>query len=179
MADDAAMPGPVKDDKVAVQSVTPVTAKPSKIGSIDLSYIGMESEYGKSVKNLLTEKKNKAEAKILAERKKLDNYKSSIELKLSTYTPKQREAKSKEFQKKVEAFQKLVRDSEEIFMHEQNSETSKIFTLIDKTVSDYGKANDFAIIVAKKDVLYAANGIETQDLTSIILKAVNDSWNKK
>lgn len=179
MAAEAETPAAAKEDKVAVSAVTSAVVKPSGIGYVDLSYIGMESEFGKSIKVLLNVQKGKAEAKILAEKKKLDTLKESIETKLPTYTPKQREAKSKEFQKKVEAFQKMARESEESFMKEQDVETGKIFSLIEKSVSDYAKANSFAIIVNKKDFHYVDSGIETQDLTSIILKAVDDAWKKK
>jgi Skp family chaperone for outer membrane proteins len=119
------------------------------------------------------------EAKILAEKRKLDSLKESIESRLATYTPKQRETKSKEFQKKVETFQKLVRETEESFMKEQEGETNKIFALIEKTVSEYGKANNAAIIVMKKDIMFVGGGTEVQDLTGIILKAVNDAWKKR
>ncbi len=131
------------------------------------------------VKTSFPPKKSTLEAKIVAERKKLDTLKVSIESKLAKYSPKQREAKSLEFQKRVEAFQALVRDSEESLMKEQESETNKIIALIEKTVSEYGKANDFAVIGIKKDVLYVNSGVDAQDLTSIILKAVNDAWKKK
>lgn len=179
MAVDTSAPVPAKEKNVSDQAAPSSVAAPSKIGSIDISYVGMESEYGKSFKAELAGKKGKVEAKILAEKKKLDTLKESIESKLSTYTPKQREAKSKEFQKKVETFQKLVREAEESFMKEQESGTNKIISLIEKTVLDYGKANNFAIIVVKRDLLYVDSGIKTQDLTSIILKAVNDTWKKK
>lgn len=179
MAADAPTPVPVSEVKAAVQATTPATAKSTKIGSIDLNYIGVESELGTSVKTQLTEMKSKLQAKVLGEEKKLDTLKKSIESKLPTYTPKQREAKSKEFQSKVEAFQKLARESEEAFMKEQGDATKKIFSLIEKTVIDYGKANNFAIIVSKKDILYSDSNNEAQDLTSIILKAVNDSWKNK
>lgn len=179
MAVDTTVTVPAKDENSSAQPVPQVVAKPSKIGSIDVSYIGIESEYGKSVKAQLNEKKGKIEAKILAEKKKLDKLKESIESNLPTYTPKQRETKSKEFQKKVETFQKLLRDSEESFMKEQGTETKNVISQIEKAVSDYGKANDFAIIVVKKDILYVDGGVDAQDLTSIILKAVNDAWKKK
>ncbi len=179
MAADTVVPAATKEDKASVPAVPPVTAKPSKIGSIDITYIGTESDYGVSLKAQLSENKNKLEVKILAERKKLDTLKASIESKIATYTPKQREAKSKEFQKKVESFQSLVRDSEESLMKEQESETGKIFSLIEKTVSEYGKANDFAVISIKKNILYTGSGTDVQDLTSIILKAVNDAWKNK
>lgn len=179
MATDTVAPPPVNAEKTSGQTTVPVVAKLSKIGSFDISYIGRESDFSKSVKAQLNEKKVKFEAKITAEKKKLDALKESIESKLPSYTPKQREAKSKDFQKKVEAFQNLVRESEESFMKEQDGETGKIFSLIEKTVSDYGKSNDYALIAIKKDILYIGNGIEAEDLTSIILKAVNDSWKKK
>ena len=179
MAVETETPAAAKEDKAAVSTVTSAVVKPSGIGYVDLSYIGMESEFGKSIKVQLNVQKGKAEAKILAEKKKLDTLKESIETKLPTYTPKQREAKSKEFQKKVEAFQKMARESEESFMKEQDVETGKIFSLIEKSVSDYAKANNFAIIVNKKDFHYVDRGIETHDLTSIILKAVDDAWKKK
>ncbi len=179
MAVDTSAPVPAKEKNVSDQAAPFSVAPPLKIGSINISYIGMESEQGKSLKTRLIEKKDKVEAKILAEKKKLDTLKESIKSKMPTYTPKQREAKSNEFQKKVETFQKFIRESEESFMKEQESETNNIVSLIEKTVLDYGKANDFAIIVAKKDILYVDSRIETQDLTSIILKAVNDTWKNK
>ena len=172
-------PAPAKEIKVSTQTVPPDVAKSFRTGSIDVSYIGMESEYGKSLKAQLTEKRGKVGAKILTEKKKLDTLKESIESKLPTYTPKQREAKSKEFQKKVVTFQKFVRESEESFMKEQESETNKIYSLIEKTVADYGKANGFAIIVVKRDLLYLDSGIKSEDLTGVILKAINDTWKKK
>ena len=182
MAVDTGAPLIAKEEKsviTPVQTVVPASVKPSKIGLFDLTYIGTESEFGKSVKTQLTEKKGALEAKIIAEKKKLDTLKDSIEVKFPTYTPKQRETKSKEFQKRVEAFQKMVRGLEESFMKEQERETGNVFSLIEKTVSDYGKANDYAIIVIKKDLLYVNNTIDAEDLTSIILKAVNDTWKKK
>jgi Skp family chaperone for outer membrane proteins len=173
------LPAATKEENIPSQPQVPTVTKPSKIGALDVSYIGMESDFGKAIKARLTEKKAKVEESLRGEKKKLDTLKDSIESKASTYTAKQREAKSKDFQKKVEAFQKLVRESEESLMKEQGSETSKIFSLIEKTVTDYGKANDFAMIVVKNDILYTGNEIEPQDLTSIILKGVNDAWKDK
>ena len=167
-----------KAPALLAQVVAPVAIVPSKIGSVDLPYLVLESEFGKLIKIRLIEIKDKTEAKILIEKKKLDTLKKDIEAKFPSYTPKQRDAKSKEFQKRVGVFQKLVRDSEESLTKNQQGETSKILALVEKTISDYGKANDFAIIVIKKDILYIGSGIEAQDLTSIILKAVNDVWSK-
>jgi outer membrane protein len=180
LAADVLVPAPATEEKVPVPAVVtpPVTVRPSKIGLFDITYIGSESNYGKSIKAQLTDKKGKIEKKILADKKKLDTFKEAIEAKLQSSTPQQREVRSKEFQKKVEAFQKSVREAEESLMKEQESETGKLLSLIEKTVADYGKANDFAIIAIKKDILYVADSSDAQDLTSILLKAVNDAGKK-
>ena len=99
----------------------------------------MESEYGKAIKAQLTEKKNKIEAKFQADKKRLETLKESIQAKLSTYTPKQREEKTREFQKKYEALQKYARESEESLMKEQESETTKLLSLFEKLIADYGQ----------------------------------------
>jgi outer membrane protein len=180
IAADTPVPGIAAEGNMpAIAIVPPVIVKPVKIGFFDITYIGTESDYGKSIKARLLEKKGKIEKKILSEKKKLDSLKDAIEAKLQSYTPQQREAKSKEFQKKVETFQKSIREAEESLMKEQENETGTLFSLIEKTVTEYGKANDFAIIAIKKDILYVANGVDAQDLTSIILKAVNDSGKNK
>lgn len=167
--------------KPAAVQAQPVVAsrKELKIGYVDISRIGMESDLGKSVKAQLIEKKDKLQAKVMAKRKQLDKLKESIEAKLPTYTPQQREAKGKEFQKKVEEFQKLAKESEEAFMKSQEADTNEIFNLIEKTIADYGKTNDFSLIVVKKELLYIGNSIAPLDLTEAILKAINEASKKK
>lgn len=153
-------------------------AKPVKIGYIDITRIGMESEYGKAVKEGLLKKKKELEEKVIAKRKQLDKYKQSAEAKLPNLSPKQREAESKKFQKKIDELQKLAQGSEEEFMKFQESETAAVYGVIEKAVSDFGKTSDLALIMIKKELLYLGSGVEPQDLTDTILKKVNDSRKK-
>lgn len=170
---------PEKPPAVALQPVQiPTATKPVKIGYIDITKIGMESEYGKSVKDKLQKKKKELEDKVIAKRKQLDKYKQSIEAKLPTLSPKQREAESKKFQKKVEELQKLAQSSEEEFMKLQESETTAVYGAIEKSVSDYGKTSDLSLIMVKKELLYLGSGVEPQDLTETILKRVDEGRKK-
>lgn len=182
LAADPPVAAPAVEIKPAVTLTQPTVAaapKSPKIGYVDITRVGMESDFAKSVKTTLTDKKQKLETKVLAKRKQLDKLKQSIESKLSTFTPQQREAKTKEFQKKVEEFQKLAKESEEEFMKLQEAETAKIFTLIEKVVNDFGKQNAYEMIVVKKDMLYLGSGVAPQDVTEPVLKLVNEGWKKK
>ena len=54
-----------------------------------------------------------------------------------------------------------------------------LFGEIEKVVTDYGKANGFAAIVAKKELLYQGSIVTVQDVTEDILKLVNEKGQKK
>lgn len=153
-------------------------ATPVKIGYIDITKIGLESEYGKAVKAGLLKKKKELEEKVIARRNQLEKQKKTIETKLPGMTPKQREAESKKFQKKVEDLQKLAQGSEEEFMKLQETETTAVYGAIEKVVAEYGKASGLALIMVKKELLYLGSGVEPQDLTETILKKVDEGRKK-
>jgi len=102
------------------------TTQPTRIGYVDIARIGTESERGKALKSLLTAKKDKFQEKINGKKKQLDKLKASIEAKIATLTQPQREAKSKEFQKKVEEFQKFAQASEEELLALQDRDQSAL-----------------------------------------------------
>lgn len=160
---------------IAAQPAAPAAAAvPAvRIGYVDIVRIATESELGKSLKARLTDKKDKLQAKVLAKRKQLDKYKESIEAKLPGMSQQQREAKGKEFQKKVDELQKLARSAEEEFAKLQESETGELFAEIEKAASAYGKANGFALVVIKKELLYVGENIAPHDLTELLLKQIN------
>lgn len=150
-----------------------------KLGYVDIARIGADSERGKALKSLLTARKDALQKKIDGRKKQIEKLKTSIESKLSSMTPQQREAKSKEFQKKLEDFQKFVRSSEEELYTLQEKETTALFADVEKTAVDYGKANDFAVIVVKKELLYVGNAVDAQDVTDALIKALNAAGAKK
>ena len=185
---------PVVEPKGAtatIEATAPQTSTPSntaaatavlpapKLGYVDIVRIGSDSERGKALKSLLTARKDALQKKIDGRKKQIEKLKTSIESKLSSMTPQQREAKSKEFQKKLEDFQKFVRSSEEELYTLQEKETTALFADVEKTAVDYGKANDFAVIVVKKELLYVGNAVDAQDVTDALIKALNAAGTKK
>ena len=151
----------------------------TRIGYVDISRIAAESERGKTIRIVLISKKDKLQAKIEGKKKALDKLKTSIETKIEKMTPKQREAKSKEFQKKLEELQKLAQASEEEFLALQEKETKALYEAIELAAVAHGKANGFAAVVIKKELLYVGNTVDAQDVTDALIKAMDQVGEKK
>ena len=84
-----------------------------------------------------------------------------------------------EFQKKLEELQKFAHTSEEEFFTLQNRETKALYEAIEQSSVEHGKANGFAVIVVKKELLYVGNAVDAQDVTDVIIKALNQASQKK
>jgi outer membrane protein len=54
----------------------------------------------------------------------------------------------------------------------------KLFQEIEQAVGSYGKANGFAAVVVKKELLYLDSEVKTEDVTDEILKMVNEGGQK-
>ncbi|MFZ2949477.1 MAG: OmpH family outer membrane protein [Desulfuromonadaceae bacterium] len=158
---------------------TAAATQAARIGYVDIARIGTESERGKAFRALLTSKKDSLQGKIEGKKKALDKLKASIEGKIATMTPKQREAKSKEFQKKLEDLQKLAQASEEEFLALQEKETGALYRAIEQTAVEHGKANGYAAIVVKKELLYTGSSVDAQDVTDALIKALDQTGQKK
>ncbi|MBI5483259.1 MAG: OmpH family outer membrane protein [Deltaproteobacteria bacterium] len=155
-------------------------AQPSaKIGYVDVTRIGVESERGKALKTLLTTRKDQLQGKVDSRKKQIEKFKASVESKIQSMTPQQREAKAKEFQKKLEEFQKFAQTSEEELFRLQDRETKELYEDIEKSAVAHGKANGFAVIVVKKELLYVGSSVDAQDVTDALIKALNEAGPKK
>ena len=151
----------------------------ARIGYVDIARIGTESERGKSLRIRLLSSKDKLQSKIEGKKKTIDKLKTSIETKIATMTPKQREAKSREFQKKVEEFQTFVQASEQEFIALQEKETRILYEAIEKASVEHGKANGYVAIVVKKELFYIANTVDVQDVTDAVITILNQPEQKK
>ena len=167
-------------------AVTPQTVpdavKPQQaivIGYVDLVRVSTESEPGKSGQIKLIEKKQKLQTQIEAKRKQLDKQKAAIEAKLPTLTPGQREAKAKEFQKKVVEYQNFVEKAEKELQDLQQELSRALFEMIEKAASDYGKSSGLALVTVKRDLVYLAGNVTPQDVTEGVVKLINETMQKK
>jgi outer membrane protein len=148
------------------------TAAPVKIGYVDMAKM---PEY-LPVKEAMAEMKQKAEKyrlRIASKQKQLEKQKTAIESKMESLSPTERAAKGKEFQKKVEEFQKFVVGAEKEMRGKESALSEKLFLSIGQAAGDYGKANGFAAILIKKELLYVGNNVDAQDVTDEIMKLAN------
>lgn len=149
------------------------------IGVVDIFRISAESDPGKAGQAKLAEKKKKLQAQAEAKRKQLDKLKESIEAQMPTLPPEQREAKSKEFRKKVEEFQKFGQNAENELQKLQQELSRSLYEKIEKTAAECAKSNNLSLVIAKRDLLYQSGGVIPRDVTEEVVKLINEKKNEK
>lgn len=160
-----------------VETLKPQTA--IMIGYVDLIQVSTDSETGKAGQAKLTEKKNKLQTQIETKRKQLDKQRAAIEAKLPTLTPEQRASKAKEFQKKVDEYQKFLQKADNDLQELQQDLSRILYEKIEQAASEYGKSNHLAVVTVKRDLLFLADNVISQDITAGIVKLINEQGQKK
>lgn len=150
-----------------------------KIGYADMAKISSESSLGKASQSQAKAKQEKLQSQVQTKRKQLDKQKAAIEATIASLTPAQREAKAKDFQKKVEAFQKFGVNAEKEFQTLQEGLSKSLYEAIEQAAVEYGKANNLSLVVVKRELLYLANGVDAQDVSEGIIKLMDEKWLKK
>ena len=159
----------------ATEAAAPVAAsdKEVKIGYISLNKVASATAEGKAASAKLTQKSVQLRKKLDAKQKQLEKEKISIEARFPTMTPKERAAKGKEFQKKMEAFQKLVRASELEVVELQDKLTGEVYIAIKNAAVEYAKANGYTVLVEEKSVLFVVDSLTPKDLTDEVIELLN------
>lgn len=165
----------------AVATTAPEAPTPQqlRIGYIDIARVGAESSLGKASAAQVKQKQEKLQAQITAKRKQLENQKKAIESQIPGMSPAQREAKAKEFQKKVEIFQKFAMNAEKEMQTLQQGVGKSFNESITQAAAEYGKTSGLALVVLKREVLYQSGTVEAQDVSEGVIKLMNEKWTKK
>ena len=168
----AAQASPSKAETSPAATSPAQLASPVKIGYVDMAKIA-ESTPGKAA---LAEVKQRAEqyrSRIATRQKQLEKQKAAIQAKIESLSPQERATKSKEFQKKVEEFQKFVEGAEKEMRGKEATLLEKLYSAVELAAGDYGKANGFAVITFKKELLYLGSAVDARDVTDEVMKLVN------
>jgi outer membrane protein len=152
---------------------TPPNKPVIRFGYVDMTRFGSDSVPGKAIRDRLKGKSEKYQAAIVSKQKQLEKQKTALEAKIAQLSPDQRAAKAKEFQKKVESFQKYVLNAEKEMRGLEEQLTFKLYQAVEKVAAAYGKEGGFAAIVIRKDLLYQDSGVEGIDVTEAIIERVN------
>lgn len=168
-----AVPSPLKPAEAAK------TQPAMRIGYVDIARIGKESALGKDSAAKSKDRQEKFQARILSKRKQLEKQKSAIEAKFASLNPQQRETRAKEFQKKVEEFQKFGMNAEKELQSLQEDLSKAMFEAIEQAAAEYGKANGLSLVVIKRELLYLGSGVDAQDVTEGLIKLMNEKGQKR
>lgn len=173
-----------EDQKTAVPA-KPLTSEASnpeqslRLGYVDVARLNQESEAGKAAQAQAKAKQKTLQSQLESRRKQLDKQKTALEGKFATLSPAQRDSKAKEFQKKVEEFQKFGIKAEKELQELQEKLLEDLFKTVEEAAAEYGKANELALVIVKRELLYLSNAVDAQDVTDGILTLLNEKTAKK
>ena len=140
-----------------------------KLGYVNLAKLFDEYQRTKESEHMLEQKGGQKEAQLKAQAEELKKMRDSLEL----LNAQAREAKLKEIEEKSDAFQQLKTRTERDLVRQRNEMAKTILDEIERTVTDYAKANGFSLIVDQRSLLY---GQDSYDLTDDLLKVLNQRY---
>jgi outer membrane protein len=166
----ATAPAPAVEKAV---TAVPPAAKRFRIGYTDIMKVAEQSDAGKVAKTHYEAKADRLKTQIETKQKLLEKQKSTLEAKLPTYSPEQRAAKIKEYDKKVDELRKLLQKADKEMKPLQEDLIRELYGKIEKTAREYGAANGFDAIIEKREMLYLGSNVDAEDLTDIMIAELN------
>lgn len=157
----------------------PAAARQVLVGVIDIQKIGTESKIGRAERKRFEARGEKLKGDIEARGKKLEKEKKALEEKFPSLQPDQRQAKAKEFEKKVESYRKMVQKAQEEMEPLQKEINDKIFALVEKGARRVGTEKNLSLIIPKRELIFSSPETSVVDVTEDLLKAVDELYDGK
>ena len=145
----------------------------TKIGVVDINRISLESSQGKAAQAKMKEQQTRLQKQVDARKRQLEKMKAEIERQLPTLTPPQRQAKAREFQKKVEEMQKFGMNAEKGLMATQEKLTKGLLHAVEQAAVTVAKQKGLAVVVVKRELLYLDAHVVPTDISDDIVKQIN------
>jgi outer membrane protein len=155
------------------KKIEPAARSSFKVGYVDMMKIAEQSDAGKVAKAHFEAKMDRHKAQIETKQKLIEKQKATLEAKLPTYTPEQRAAKIKDYEKKVEELRKMLQKADKEMRPMQEELIREVYGKIEKASRDFGVVNGFSVILEKRELLYLGNGVDTEDVTAQIIAELN------
>ena len=157
----------------------PLPVAVAKIGVVDVNKVSTDSAMGKAAQHQIKVQQTKLQKQVEAKRKQLDKFKADTERQLPSLSPQQREAKQREFQKKIEEFQKFGLKSEKELMESQQKLTKGLFEAIGKAADELGRGKGLAAVVINRELLFLGVGVEPLDITADLITLLDGKAKSK
>jgi outer membrane protein len=165
-----AAPSAVPESKTMPSSMP---EKRFRVGYADLMKIAEQSDAGRVAKTHFEAKADRYKAQLDTKQKLLEKQKANLEAKLPTYSPEQRAAKIKEYEKKVEELRKMLQKADKEMRPMQEELVKEVYGKIESAARAYGDANGFSVILEKGELLYLGKGVDAEDVTEALVKELN------
>jgi outer membrane protein len=166
-------PAPAGETKPATN------AQPVKIGFVDMTKVAGESVQGKAAFTEIKAKTAKLKSQIESREKQLAKQKAAIEAALPSLSPNERTAKAKEFQKKLEDYQKFVQKADKDIRAREEALLTALYRETAKASSEYGTAQGLSAVLIKKDILFLGATTEAKDVTGEIITIIDGKKDAK
>lgn len=178
-AETAALPVPaaVVPESPAASAPMAVAPAPSekkfRIGYVDIMKVAGESDAGKVAKSHFEAKADRYKAQIDTRQKMLEKQKANLEAKLPDYTPEQRAAKIKGYEKKVEELRRMLQKADQEMRPMQEELLKEVYAKIESAAQKYGAEKGFAAIIEKRQLLYLGKEISAEDVSEALIDELN------
>lgn len=150
-----------------------VESRKFRLGYADILKIAENSDSGKIAKSHFEAKADRYKSQIDTKQKLLEKQKATLEARLPTYTPEQRAAKIKEYEKKVEELRRMLQNADKEMRPMQEELLKEIYGKIETAAKLYGELHGFSAIIDKRQLLYLGKGVDAEDVTDGLLLEVN------
>lgn len=174
----AAEPASSPSSATIPQSAPP-PLKQVLIGVVDILRIGTESKVGKAEKKRFEARGEKLKGEIEARGKKLEKEKKALEEKLPSLPPDQRQARIKEFEKKLDSYRKMVEKAQAEMEPLQKEINDRIFSLVEKGAAKVAAEKGLSVVIPKRDILFRSPDSTLVDVTEEMLEAVDSLAGEK
>lgn len=159
---------------LSLMALTVAHADAGNIGYVDMRKVLTENKVGMKVKADLEKAVKARKAALANEEEKLKALQAAYEKDKLLLSEGQRQAKQKDFQQKLEAYQKHAAQAQRELSEKEREYTKKAVPEIRAIIRDLAKEEKLTLVFEKNEIpaLYAADG---PDLTEKVLARYNKS----
>lgn len=154
---------------VSIIACSAAQAEEFRVGYIDLSTLFDNYDRTRNLDSELEQKGKQKEAEFEAKVSELRKLQQGLEL----LNDKAREVKAVEVERKAEELQLFRNRTARDLKRERDKAAEAIFTEIQKTVQEYSKENQFALVLDERSLLY---GRSAYDVTEAVLALLNANY---
>jgi outer membrane protein len=148
----------------------------SKVGSVDVQKVLLNSDAGKEAKEQLSQRAAKYETDKNAKEAELKKLKGDLESQGSVLNESARASKERDYQQRLKEYQRFLKDAQEDLQGKNDEFTGRIVDQIVKVAQDYGRKKGYTVIFVKSEAMIYLD--PAADVTEEVLKAFNASRTK-